>query len=219
MQPGLDQEVDHCCQTAFAEVRPCPCGSGNLTSSPIHIQSPMSRTHKSNFSASTLHGAQSAVILGSHHPEPKSLRSSGGSRSHSRSSSSAAVAPWAALDVAKLSEEVRNLRISAIPLKRPTFRNLTKTRNLSFEGQRTPSLMSQPRCRDTCVLKSVRFKNADPCDTPTTDSSPYGLHNLNGSLPEMPCSGFFLLSAIDTIVSGCSRSAIEYPSEFAIISS
>jgi len=51
--------------------------------------------------------------------------------------------------------------------------------------------MSQPRCRDTCVLKSVRFKNADPCDTPTTDSSPYGLHNLNGSLPEMPCSGFF----------------------------
>jgi len=108
MQPGLDQEVDHCCQTAFAEVRPCPCGSGNLTSSPIHIQSPMSRTHKSNFSAPTLHGAQSAVILGSHHPEPKSLRSSGGSRSYSRSSSSAAVAPWAALDVAKLSEEVRN---------------------------------------------------------------------------------------------------------------
>ena len=37
----------------------------------------MSRTHKYNFSVPTLHGAQSAVILGSHHPEPKSLCSSG----------------------------------------------------------------------------------------------------------------------------------------------
>ena len=161
-------------------------------SSALDIQSPMSRTHKSNFSVPTLHGAQSAVMLGSHHPDPKSLRNSGRSHFHSGSSSSTA-APWNALDVSKPSEEVRNPRKSAIPLmlKRPTFKNLAKTRNPSFEGQRTPTLMSQPRCHDTCALEPVRFKNVDPCDTLTTDPSPYGPHNpSNGSLPEISCSGF-----------------------------
>jgi len=169
-----------------------PRVSGNLASSAIHIQSPMSRTHKSNFSVPALHGAQSAVILGSHHPDSKSLHNSGGSHSHSSSSSSAAVAPWTVLDVSKHSEEVRNPRTPAIPLllKRPTFKNLAKTRNPSFKGQRTPTLMSQPRCHDTCVLESVRFKNADPWAS-ATDPSPYGPQNsLNGSLPATPCSGF-----------------------------
>ena len=152
----------------------------------------MSRIHKSNFSVPILHGAQSAVILGSHHPDPKSLHNSGGSYSHSGSINSAAVAPWTVLDVSKPSEEVKNPRTPAIPLllKRPTFKNLAKTRNPSFEEQPTPTLMSQPRCHETCVLEPVRFKHADPCGTSTTDPSPYGPRNpLNGSLPAILCSG------------------------------
>jgi len=216
MQPGLDQEVDHCCQTAFAEVRPCPCGSGNLTSSPIHIQSPMNRTHKSNFSAPTLHGAQSAVILGSHHPEPKSLRSSGGSRSYSRSSSSAAVAPWAALDVAKLSEEVRNRQSLS---KGPRSETLRRQGISHLKDSGRPVW-----CLNHGAVTHVFWNLFDLkmliLVIPQQLIPPHTVYIIWTVLcRKCPAQVFFLLSAIDTIVSGCSRSAIEYPSEFAIISS
>lgn len=146
----------------------------------------MSRIHKSNFSVPTLRDAQSAVIFGS-------LRNSEGTHPYSGSSSSSAVAPWMALEISKSSEEVRNSQGPPISLKlkMPTFKGLGKTRSLSSEGQRTPTLMSQPRCNDTLALDPVRFKNVDPHDT--SSRAPTDLCSYEESAPNVPCTTRFNL--------------------------
>ena len=146
----------------------------------------MSHIHKSNFSVPTLRDAQSAVIFGS-------LRNSEGTHPYSGSSSSSAVAPWMALEISKSSEEVRNSQGPPISLKlkMPTFKGLGKTRSLSSEGQRTPTLMSQPRCNDTLALDPVRFKNVDPHDT--SSRAPTDLCSYEESAPNVPCTTRFNL--------------------------